>query len=150
MIGLVERDKGGVRDADRSMPGKARVAQSRRRRRPIDIDLDCEGFEDAVGRALRVVTAALLIKNRNVLGRTFAIRDAEFETVLGGVVGIVFERLDRRKLVEDQSFGHGHENVVAAAVDRAARLEDDEAIAARFARMRDNAQPASDPVPCSR
>ena len=142
-LGLVMRDVARVRDQRRRLPVEARMRRDADRIGRVDLDLERKALEDAVRRAGGIVAAAIVEQYRNVLDRTFAIGEAEAQ-VVGFVIRLVDQRLDRREIRQRDHFGFDHQNVLAAAIDRAAGLQHHQAIAAGRVRMLHEIEPADD------
>jgi hypothetical protein len=109
--------------------------------RRIDEDVETVRLENAVGRALGVVAAALVVEDRHLLGGTLAVAHAELQHVQSVVVG---QRLDGGQTGDIDDFLGGDQDLVAAAIERRARLDHHVALAALGRRMLLDPEPTHD------
>ena len=116
------------------------VAQRARR---VDLQLYDVALQNAVRCAARVVARTFVVQHRHLLGWTFAVAQAQAQGVRL-VVGRLLELAERLELVQVDHVLLDHQHMVAAAVDRAARFEQQQPVAAGGVGVLQHAQPAHD------
>jgi hypothetical protein len=99
----------------------------------VDDHAELVAVDDPVGAAAGVVAAAVVVHRGDVLGGALPVADAQLHGVLpgpcfGGNVAAGPLLLDQ--VAEGHHLGMGHDDLVAAAIERVARLDDDELVAA--------------------
>ena len=95
----------------------------------INHHINLVGLQNAIGRALGVVTAAVVVEHRNLFGRAFAKAHADCR-VWASLSLLLLQRFDRCKLRNVNAFFFAHDDVVPAAIHRRSWLNADKAIAA--------------------
>ena len=118
-------------------------------RRRVEDRRELVGVQDPVRLTGSVVAAAVVEERRHLLAQALPVLEAELDVVCARERIVPVRLLPR---VEDQlpkrhHLGHGHKQLVAAAVDGRARLYDDELVAAGRIRMLLDLEAARDPDP---
>ena len=146
-VRFVERDGDRLGDVEAAGPPTQfwRVDRCGKGRR-VDDHVEREQLEDAVRRALGVVAAALVVEDRNLLGRTFAPRETEFENV-GLRVLRLNERVDRGDAGDVEGLLVRDQDVVPAAVDGRSGAQDHQPVLAVRVRVLADLQSAHDASP---
>src|ERR1700730_9150135 len=92
-------------------------------------------LENAIRRALRVIAAALVVKNGNVFHQTAPQAHADLQLVRF-IVTLSLKRLNLRQGQQVNAFLFAHDNVVPAAIHRKAWFDTNETITTGLVRMR--------------
>ena len=140
---IVQHSRSRVGHGDGVLPAKFRRVQGVRLVRRIDHDADFVRLENTIGRALGIVTAAIVVEHRNIFSRAFAKAHADLQPMRVLVV-VALQRFDFRKARNVDALFFGDDDVMAAAIDRRSGLHADKAVAASFVGMRLDFQTADD------
>jgi hypothetical protein len=101
----------------------------------IEDNTKLPGLQDTVGRALRVIAAALVVEDRNFFRRTLTKANTDLQLVLFSVT-LSLKRLNLRQGKQIETFLFTNDNVVATAIHREAGLDADKTISTSLGRMR--------------
>ena len=143
MTGVVECRRYDAGKWQRIGPHEVWLSVVARRARRIDLQFHNVALQDAVWRAARVVARTFVVQHRHLLGRTLAVAQAQAQGVWL-VVGFFLELAERLEIVQVDQILFDHQYMVAAAVDRAARFEQQQPVAASGVGVLQHAQPAHD------
>ena len=114
------------------------------RGRRVDHHVDLVRLEDPVGQAARVVAAALVVEHRDRFGAALAVAEADLEVCARRRRSASRAPATAGEQAEVEALLVAHDDLVPAAVDRGARLDADEPVAAARVRVLHDLEAAHD------